>query len=65
MFYVVPNDLSDEIYRRIDEQIALVPGAAADREFFYRALLDHFNEHGVIPGFSLVRKDAAEAIGRA
>jgi hypothetical protein len=59
MFWVVPNELSDEINRRLDEQIALVPDAEKDRDVLYHGLLTYFNEHGVIPDFSLARKEAA------
>lgn len=58
---IVPNSLSEAIYAKIDEQIALVPDAAKDREPLYQQLLDYFDEHGVIPDFSLVRKVNAPA----
>lgn len=54
MFVIVPNSLSAEIYRRLDEEIAKAPDAAKDRETLYGQLLAYFNEHGVIPDFSLV-----------
>lgn len=59
MFVVVPNYLSDEIYRRLDAEIAKEPDAAKDREALYRQLLSYFNEHGVIPNFSLARAKGA------
>jgi hypothetical protein len=55
MLVIVPDSLSDAIYAKVDEAIAAVPDAAPDREFFYGAILDHFNKHGVIPDFSLVK----------
>lgn len=58
-FYVVPNELSDLIYARIDAELEKVPEAAADREHFYAQILDYFNEHGVIPEFGLHRNDEA------
>lgn len=57
MFLVIPNSLRDEINRRLDEQIALAPDAEADREVLYNQLVHYFNENGVIPDFSLVKKD--------
>jgi hypothetical protein len=54
---IVPNSLSEEIYRRIDAAIAEVPEAADGREEFYDALLSHFDEHGVIPEFAIHRKE--------
>jgi hypothetical protein len=65
MLYVVPNWLRDEIHRRLDAQFALVPDAEKDREALYSSLLSFFNEHGVLPDFSLVRAESSEAIGRA
>lgn len=53
MFVIVPNHLSNAIYQRVDAAIEKVPDAAPDREHFYSVLLSHFNEHGVIPEFSL------------
>lgn len=56
MFYVIPNSLRDAINAKLDEQFALVPDAAKDREVLYGQLLDYFAEHGVIPDFSLEKK---------
>lgn len=55
MFVVVPNDLSDAIYGKIDAAIAECPDAASGRDIFYEQILGYFNEHGVIPDFSLVK----------
>jgi hypothetical protein len=55
MLVLVPNDLSDAIYQKIDAQIALCPDAAPDRELFYERLIGYFNEHGVVPDFTLVK----------
>lgn len=59
MLVIVPNTLRDAIHRKLDEQIALNPDAEKDREPLYSQLLDYFNEHGVIPDFSLAKKDVA------
>lgn len=55
-FVIVPNSLRDAIYAKVDAAIAGVPDAAPDREYFYSVLLDHFNEHGEIPEFTLEKK---------
>lgn len=53
---IVPNYLRDEIYQRIDAEIAKCPDAAKDREHLYGQLLAYVNDHGVIPEFSLEKK---------
>lgn len=53
---IVPNALADEINRKLDAAIAEVPGAAKDREALYSSLLAYFDEHGVVPDFSLERR---------
>jgi hypothetical protein len=53
MLVVVPEYLRQELERRLDEQIALCPVAAVDRDELYRQLLAYVNEHGTIPDFSL------------
>lgn len=55
-FVIIPNDLRDQIYAAIDEQLQFVPEAKPDREHFYQTLLNHYNEFGVIPEFSLEKK---------
>jgi hypothetical protein len=53
---IVPNELAAAIYAKIDAALVDCPDAAPDREAFYGQLLDYFDEHGVIPAFSLVKK---------
>jgi hypothetical protein len=55
MIVIVPNSLSDAIYKKIDVALVECPDATPDRELFYNHLLSYFNEHGVIPDFSLVK----------
>lgn len=52
---IVPNELHDEIMRRLDEAYIKTPDAAVDRDAHYHALLEHFDEHGTLPDFSLER----------
>ena len=56
---IVPNSLRDSIYEKVGAEIANAPDAAPDREYFYCVLLDYFNEHGVIPDFSLEKRPTA------
>jgi hypothetical protein len=53
---IVPNHISDAINRALDAALAEHPLAAPDRDRFYSVLLDYFNEHGVVPEFSLERQ---------
>ena len=55
MLVIVPNCLADELNQRLDEQIALHPEAAKDRDELYSQLLAYVNETGQIPSFSLKR----------
>lgn len=53
MLVIVPNELSDEINRRLDSAIASCPGAEVERSQLYDQLVSYFNDHGVIPDFSI------------
>jgi len=53
MFYVVPNQIGNEIDRKLDEALAEHPDAAPDREFFRAQLIEYVAEHGFVPDFSL------------
>jgi hypothetical protein len=53
MSYIVPHTLSEAIYKKVDAALKDQPDAAPDREYFYGILLDYYNEHGVIPDFTL------------
>jgi len=59
MLVIVPNCLSDQIYAKLDAAFADVPEAEKDREVLYRQLLEYFNENGIVPDFSLVKKEEA------
>ena len=55
---IVPNYISEAIYRKVDELIATVPErdkdiVAKERELFYGVLLNYFDQYGVIPEASL------------
>lgn len=53
MFVIVPNVLSDAINAAIDKALLDCPEAAGEREIFYSQLLGYYNEHGVIPPFTI------------
>ena len=53
---IVPNSLRDAIMKKLDAEIAKHPDAEKDREVLYEQLLGYFDEHGVIPEFSLEKK---------
>jgi hypothetical protein len=63
MFYVVPNYIGDEIDRKLDDEIAKHPAAAADRELFRSQLIEYVAEHGVVPDFSLNRNSQPSGEG--
>lgn len=56
---ILPNYISAEIDRRLDEEIAKHPNAAPDRELFRQQLINYVDEHGVVPDFSLNRTVSA------
>lgn len=58
MLYIVPDSLRDAINAKLDAALAEVPDAAPDRDLFYEQVLSYFNQHGVLPDFSIVPKDA-------
>lgn len=51
---IVPNDLRDALYAKIDEQLVDHPGLIEQRESIYKDLLNYYDEHGVVPDFTLV-----------
>lgn len=60
MFRVIPTQVLERIDALLDEQIALVPDAAKDREALRAQILDEVDRTGVIPEFSIVPRDPAE-----
>lgn len=61
---IVPNGLRDAIYAKVDAAIVEAPDAAPDREYFYGLLLDYYNEHGVVPEFTLKARVLSERIAQ-
>jgi hypothetical protein len=54
---IVPNDIRDAINAKLDAAILAVPDAAKDRDALYEQLLDYFDQHGVVPDFTLTPKE--------
>ena len=56
---IVPNQLRDAIYAEID---AKAPKGidSMDRDVLYKQLLIYYDEHGVIPDFTIERARALE-----
>lgn len=57
MLVIVPNELRDAINAKLDKAIAECPGAEIDRQELFRQLLTYYNDHGVIPDFSVKPKE--------
>jgi hypothetical protein len=53
---IVPDALSDAINAALDKAIRACPGAASERDALYQQLLSYYDEHGVIPEFSLEKR---------
>lgn len=58
---IVPNELADAIYEKLDAEIAKHPDAAVDRAIFFDQLLAYYDQHGVIPEFSLAKNQESES----
>ena len=53
MFVIVPNYVSEAIYKKVDVQLEKNPHLKEQREKIYNDILNYFNEHGKIPDFEL------------
>lgn len=53
MFSIVPNDISEAIYKKVDEVLETKPELKGDRENIYRFILEHFDKTGEIADFEL------------
>ena len=54
MFSIVPSDISEAIYKKIDFALESVPELKPDRDKIFNDILKYFDENGVIPDFKLV-----------
>jgi len=57
MMVIVPNHISDAIYKKIDEALKRRPELVGHREDIFTDLLSYYDETGRIPDFSLEPKD--------
>lgn len=57
---IVPNFVSDTINAALDRKLALFPEAEKDRAHLYSQLIEYYNEHGVVPDFSITKKGSNE-----
>ena len=53
MIVIVPDTLRNAIDAKLDESFKTCPEAKRDREYLFNELLEYFDKHGVIPGFSI------------
>lgn len=60
MLVIVPNELSEAIYRKVDLAIAECPELSSERENIYRDVLAYYDKHGVIPDFSVTKREVDE-----
>lgn len=56
MFIIVPDSVDYAINAKLDAALADCPDAEADRDELFRVLLAYFDEHGVLPEFTLQKK---------
>lgn len=52
-FVIVPNELRDAIYAKIDPQLESLPLLKDKREEIYSQLLSYYDDHGKIPDFNI------------
>lgn len=51
---IVPNEVRDAIYQKVDKALEPVPQLKEKREEIYAHLLDHYDKTGVIADFKIV-----------
>ena len=56
MIVIVPDVLRNTIDKKLDDAIKEVPEAAKDRSELFDQLLNYYDEYGMVPDFTLVRK---------
>lgn len=53
MFVVVPNELSEKIYAKVDEMLKPFPQLKENRDEIYGQILAYYDKHGTIPDFKI------------
>ncbi len=61
MILIVPTYIHDAIHAAIDTALDGRILLDEEREMIYSQLLDHFNDHGLIPQFTLKEKDHGDS----
>ena len=56
-YVIVYDELRKALYQRVDAEIERSGAPVDEREQHYTALLHYYDEHGVIPDFTLEKKD--------
>lgn len=57
MLVIVPDSLRNAIDAKLDEAFLACPDAEKDRDELFRQLLAYFNDHGVVPDFTLAKRE--------
>lgn len=51
--YIVPNELSEILYKIVDEAIKKEPKLKEGREEIYKHCLGYYNDTGIIPSINI------------
>ena len=62
-YVIVHGELREAIYRRVDDEIERSGAPVGERDQHYMTLLRYYDEHGVIPDFTLEKQAAPEKDG--
>jgi hypothetical protein len=57
---IVLNELRDAINEKIDKALVEAPQFAEQRESIFSDLLNYYDQHGVVPDFSLAPKEQSK-----
>jgi hypothetical protein len=63
MIAIIPNELRSAIEKKLSAAFLKAPEAQKDKDIYFNQLLEYFDEHGEIPDFELIRKDAGKRKG--
>lgn len=53
MISIVPNEVSEAIYKKVNQVLETRPELKDERENIYRFILEHYDKFGEIPDFTL------------
>lgn len=57
MLVVVPSHVEDRINLVLDVALFDCPEAVSERDVLFQQLLEHYDEHGEIPQFSIAKRE--------